>query len=103
MSKKKDKKIYFTITGTNYFYGQDFLKPGMKVELEKEPDNQFDKEAILVKIEGLGAIGHVANSSKTVKGDSYSAGRLYDKFGKRAEGKVKYVLDYGVICVFDKK
>ena len=50
MSKKKDKKIYFTITGMNYFQGQSFLKPGMKVQIEKEPDNKFDKEAILVSM-----------------------------------------------------
>lgn len=103
MSKKNEKKIYFTITGTNYYYGQDFLKPGMKVELEKDPDNEFDREAIAVKIEGLGEIGHVANSHYTVKGESYSAGRLYDKFGKRAKGRVKYVLDNGVICEFDEE
>ena len=38
------KKIYFTITGTKYRYGHDFLKPGMKVHLEKEPDNEYDAE-----------------------------------------------------------
>ena len=40
------KEIYFTLTGTNHWYGQDFLKKGMKVKLEKEPDNKYDKEAI---------------------------------------------------------
>lgn len=99
MSKKNEKKIYFTITGMNYYQGQSFLKPGMKVLLEKEPDNKYDKEAILVSMEGIGAIGHVANSSHTVKGESYSAGRMYDHFKKKATGKVKYVLDYGAICV----
>jgi len=99
MSKKKGEKIYFTITGMNYYQGQSFLEPGMKVKLKKEPDNKFDKEAILVSMEGVGPIGHVANSSNTVKGDSYSAGRMYDLFKKKAVGKVKYVLDYGAICV----
>ena len=103
MSKKKDKKIYFTITGMNYFQGQSFLKPGMKVQIEKEPDNKFDKEAILVSMEGVGAIGYVANSAHTVKGDFYSAGRMYDLFKKKATGKVKYVLDYGAICVLKEK
>ena len=100
MSKKSSKKIYFTITGMNHFYGQEFLEPGMKVELVKEPDNAYDSEAILVKLEGLGSIGHVANSSHTVKGESYSAGRLYDHFKKKATGKVKYILDAGAICEF---
>ena len=42
-------KIYFTLTGTKYYYGKEFLKPGMTLQLEKEPDNQYDKEAIVVK------------------------------------------------------
>ena len=36
MSKK-----YFTLVGCNYYFGTDFLKPGMKIKLEKEPDNEF--------------------------------------------------------------
>ena len=71
-------KAYFTITGTRYYYGKEFLKPGMTVQLVKEPDNKYDKEAIVVRLKGLGDIGHVANSTHTVIGDSMSAGRLYD-------------------------
>lgn len=97
------KTIYFTITGMNYYHGQKFLEPGMKVKLKKEPDNPHDKEAILVTMKGLGAIGHVANSPHTVRGESYSAGRLYSLFKKKAYGKVIHVLDYGVICEFKGK
>ena len=61
-------KIYFTLTGTKYYYGNKFLEPGMKLILEKEPDNEHDKEAIMVKLEGLGKIGYVANSPYTVLG-----------------------------------
>ena len=91
-------KIWFTITGTGYRYGQDFLEKGMKVRLEKEPDNEYDREAIRVTMEGLGHIGYVANSPKTVIGDSWSAGRLYDKIGHTANGKVFMVMDKGVLC-----
>lgn len=91
-------KIYFTLTGTNHRYGSDFMKKGMKVKLTKEPDNDYDKEAIKVEMEGLGLVGYVANSSYTVLGDSYSAGRLYDKIGKKAKGKIMLVTDKGVIC-----
>ena len=65
----------------------------MKVKLEKEPDNEYDKEAIQVKVKGLGKIGYVANSPFTVKGESMSAGRLYDKIGDKAKGKVVFVVD----------
>ena len=53
-NEKKIKKVYFTLTGTKYHYGMDFLEKGMKLYLEKEPDNKYDKEAIMVKKEGLG-------------------------------------------------
>lgn len=95
--------IYFTLTGTKYYHGKDFLKEGKRVKLVKEPDNKYDKEAILVKLDGLGDIGHVANSTYTVIGDSMSAGRLYDKIGDVAYGTVKYVLPTGVLCKLSKK
>ena len=90
--------IYFTVTGTNYYYGNEYFKPEMKLQLIKEPDNKADKEAIRVELEGLGKVGYVANSSHSVIGNSYSAGRLYDKIGDSAEGKVLYVLPQGVLC-----
>lgn len=96
-------KIYFTLTGTKHYFGTEFLEPGMKVDLEKEPDNEYDKEAIRIKLEGLGKIGYVANSPYTVLGDSMSAGRLYDKIGDKASGKVVIVTPQGVICRLRKK
>ena len=46
--------IYFTVTGTNYYYGNEYFKPEMKLQLNKEPDNNADKEAIRVEHECLG-------------------------------------------------
>lgn len=91
------EKIYFTVTGTGHYFGSDFLKPDMRVSLTKEPDNDYDKEAVRVELEGLGTIGYVANSPYTVVGESYSAGRLYDKIGDTSEGTVMYVLNGGVL------
>lgn len=96
-------KIYFTIAGTRYHYGQDFFEKGMKVRLEKEPDNKVDREAIKVMMKGLGHVGYVANSPYTVIGESYSAGRLYDKIGDKAKGKVIMAMEKGVLCVLDTK
>ena len=39
-------QIYFTIAGTSHYYGDEFVEPGMKVRLVKEPDNEYDREAI---------------------------------------------------------
>ena len=97
------KDIYFTITGTKYRYGHDFMKPGMKVKLVKEPDNPYDKEAIRVEMKnGLGLVGYVANSIHTVRGECVSAGRMYDRIGRKAKGTVKLVLPDGVICKLEK-
>ena len=96
------KDVLITVTGMNYRYGSDFLKKGMKVKLVKEPDNEHDKEAIRVDYKGLGTIGYVANSTKTVMGECLSAGRLYDKIGKKANAKVIMKFDGAVICKVSK-
>ena len=70
----------------------------MCIRDRKEKDNEYDREAISVNLPGLGKIGYVANSPYTVLGESYSAGRLYDKISEEASGKVKFILDRGVIC-----
>ena len=70
----------------------------MAVSLVKEPDNEVDTEAVKVELEGLGQVGYVTNSPYTVLGESYSAGRLYDKIADEAEGIVKYVVPNGVLC-----
>jgi len=98
-------KTYFTITGTCHYHGSEFFKPDMQVKLFKEPKNEIDKEAIRVEVEGLGKVGYVANSPFTVLGESYSAGRLYDKLVSNTileypyyTGTVLYVLPKGVLC-----
>ena len=91
-------KMFFTLAGTKHYYGDKFFEKGMKLELKKEPDNEYDKEAILVNVEGLGKCGYVANSPYTVIGESMSAGRIYDKIGDTAIGEVVFVTTQGVLC-----
>ena len=97
------EKIYITITGTVHYLGDAFLKEGTRVTLIKDPDNKYDHEAIRVEMEGLGKIGYVANSTYTVLGECFSAGRLYDRIGNKAVAKVKHMLPKGVICSVRKK
>ena len=92
------EKIYFTIAGTRHHYGQEYFETNMEVKLVKELDNEYDKEAIRVEMDGLGLVGYVANSPHTVMGESMSAGRLYDRIGDTGKGIVKYVLPQGVLC-----
>ena len=92
------EEMYFTIAGCSHYYGTQFMEKGMKVKLEKEPDNSYDKEAIMVKIKGLGKCGYVANSPYTVQGESMSAGRLYDKIGDKATGRIVFVIGGTAVC-----
>ena len=77
-------KTYFTLTGTKHYYGRDFIEKGMQVKLVKEPDNDYDREAIRVELPGLGKIGYVANSPYTVAGESMSAAGFTTASGTRA-------------------
>ena len=89
---------YITIAGLCHYFGAEFIEPKMTVRLVKEPDNEYDREAIRAELPGLGKIGYVANSPHTVQGESWSAGRIYDRIGDAAEAVVKYVLPRGVLC-----
>ena len=48
-------------------------------------------------------MGYVASSPYTVAGESYSAGRLYDKIGDTADGTVLFVLPKGVLCYVNEE
>ena len=91
-------KYYVTLTGLNYRFGSAPFHEGQKVKLVKEPENDYDREAIRAELPGLGKVGYVANSTRTVVGNCCSAGRLYDKIGDTATAKVKYVLGDAVVC-----
>ena len=64
-------KIYFTLTGTNHYFGKEFLKKGTKICLEKEPDNEYDKEAIKVTYAKKAGGSYVAYSGIVKKIDEY--------------------------------
>lgn len=94
--------IYFTVAGLSHYFGVKLFKEGMELILEKEEENDYDNEAIVVKLAGLGKVGYVANSVNTVLGDTFSAGRLYDKFENKAKAKVVYLIEErnSIICEF---
>lgn len=96
-------KIFITLTGTGHYFGSEFLERDMKLVLKKEPNNDYDKEAIQVICDGIGKIGYVANSPYTVLGESISAGRLYDKISDTAIVKVVHKTEKGIICKVTKK
>ncbi len=93
--KKKVKKV--TIVGADYYFGVKIFSVDSIYKIRKDPENKYDPEAIKV-ILGKKTIGYVANSFFTVADGTYSAGRIYDKIGKKAKVKVKFILGNKVIA-----
>ncbi len=76
--KACDKYDLFTITGTKFYENSKKLYPGVPLKLLKEPDNEFDSDAIAVYF-GDEKVGYVANSDYTKHELTASASELQDK------------------------
>lgn len=85
----EDYKEDILVTIVGGFNNEDLLKKGSIFQIEKEPDNSYDMEAIAVKYDDE-TIAYIANSVSTVVKGTMSAGRIYDKFNN--EGKVEIIL-----------
>lgn len=98
-------RIYFvTVTGLDHYYGKKPFEIGRIIQLVKEPDNEYDNEAIAAVLPFIDKIGYVANSTHTVYSGTVSAGRLYDKIDDYAYGKVMFVTHSSAIAlVLDKE
>lgn len=99
-----EKTYFVTITGLNHYYGKKPFEIGRIIKLIKEPDNEYDKEAILAFLPYIDKIGYIANSTNTVYDGTISAGRLYDKIDDYAYGKVMFVThSSAIVLVLDKE
>ncbi|SDF33574.1 HIRAN domain-containing protein [Sporomusa acidovorans] len=95
---------YIAITGCRHYYGSKPLKVGLPVQLIKEPDNEYDAEAIAVHVMPLGKVGYVANSTHTVPRGCYSAGRIYDTIKNYAYGIIRFVFqDTAIVELLQNK
>lgn len=93
-----DKEIYTTIVGLKNYEGNKVFKIGSIVRLVKEPDNDYDLEAIACENKYIGKTGYIANSARTVTKGTMSAGRIYDKIGDVSYCEVKFVSNDSVIA-----
>lgn len=50
-------KAFITITGLKFYFGSKPFAVRQKVKLVKEPDNEYDSEAIKAELPGLGCTG----------------------------------------------
>lgn len=99
-----EKTYFVTITGLNHYYGQKPFEVGRVIKLIKEPDNEYDNEAIVAFLPFIDKIGYVANSTNTVYQGTISAGRLYDKIDDYAYAKVMFITHSSAIAlVLDKE
>ena len=73
-------------------------KIGSIVRLVKEPDNDYDLEAIACENKYVGKTGYIANSTQTVTKGTMSAGRIYDKIDDISFCKVKFISNDSVIA-----
>lgn len=91
-------ELYTTIVGLKNYEGNKVFKIGSIVRLVKEPDNDYDLEAIACENQYIGKTGYIANSTKTVTKGTMSAGRIYDKIGDISYCEVKFVSTDSVIA-----
>ena len=82
---------YIAVVGFGQFYGWKIFRPEQIVKLVKDPNNNFDDEAIRVELKPVGQVGFVANSTTTVPRGCHSAGRIYDTFDQHCFGIVRFV------------
>lgn len=90
---------FITITGIDHYYGKKPFEVGRVFKIIKEPDNEYDDEAICAFLPFIEKIGYVANSTRTIYQGTVSAGRLYDKIDDYAYAKTMFITHSSVIAL----
>lgn len=90
--KKYDKSELFTIAGNKYYRSCPVLTRDTPLRLVREPDNEFDSDAIAVYADGE-KIGYVANKDYTRFKMTSSASELKDKIGNGVQASYLFYLD----------
>ena len=90
--KNYDKSELFTIIGTEFYEDCGKLDLGVPLKLVKEPENEFDSDAIAVHV-GDKKAGYVANSVDTKYELTSSASELQDKIPDICQGEYLLYLD----------
>lgn len=98
MTENVTQDLFATVVGLKNYKGNQVFKLGSIIKLIKEPDNDFDTEAIMCELKYIGKTGYIANSTKTVIKGTMSAGRIYDKIEEVSFAEVKFIADDSVIA-----
>ena len=89
LKKMKSGGTYINITGIHHYQGFDPFREGAIVDLIKESDNPYDKDAIRVEVNGK-TVGYVANGRNTAIKEVKSATDIKNTDSTRAE--VQFIL-----------
>ena len=98
MGETITQDLFATVVGLKNYKGNQVFKLGSIVKLIKEPDNDFDTEAIKCELNYIGKTGYLANSTTTVIKGTMSAGRIYDKIDDVSFAEVKFIANDSVIA-----
>ncbi|MBQ9328834.1 MAG: hypothetical protein IJ225_09915 [Solobacterium sp.] len=85
------ERTYITLIQLDEYMASDFVMPGRRLILKKEPDH-LDDEAIAVYSPHDTKFGIVANSSDTVAHGTHSAGYIYRDFQNETACMVRFRL-----------
>lgn len=85
-------KTFITLSHLDDFRAAEFVNPGTRLKLRKEP-NLFDDESITVYSDKGTRYGYVANSCGTVARGTHSAGYISRDFDEEASCIVRFRLN----------
>ena len=87
-----ERSELFTISGMKFYHNGIHIVEGMALRLVREPDNEFDRNAIAVYLED-DKIGYVANNDHTKFEMTSSASQLCDEVRDVAQAEYLIYLD----------
>lgn len=85
---KNSHDTFICIAGTRFYDNR--TSPGIVVDLIKELDNEYDRDAIRVELNG-NTVGYVANSPRTLIKETKSATDIKNRFKSRTKAEILFV------------
>ena len=85
--------IYTAVIQTGSNKDRKILNLNDEVILLKEPENNYDAEAIICVVPAFGKIGYVINNFKALPKGCFSSGRIYDIFKIGIFAEVKFIIN----------
>ena len=81
---ENSNETFISIAGTKHYKSYAPFKKGVVMNLVREPDNKFDRDAIRVEIDGE-TVGYVANNDYTLIDHVKSASQIKNTSSNKAE------------------